>query len=52
MMLEFLGEVDAAARVRTAVDRSDDVTGSTTELGDAIVERVRGASEAHGAERK
>ena len=36
MMLEFLGEVDAAARVRTAVDRSDDVTGSTSEIGDAI----------------
>ena len=49
MMLEFLGEVDAAARVRTAVDRSDDVTGSTTEIGDAM---SGGASEAHGAERK
>ena len=36
MMLEFLGEVDAAARVRAAVDRSDDVTGSTSEIGDAI----------------
>jgi 3-isopropylmalate dehydrogenase len=40
MMLEFLGEVDAAARVRTAVDRSDDVTGSTSEIGDAIVGRL------------
>ena len=40
MMLEFLGEVDAAARVRTAVDRSDDVTGSTSEIGDAIAGRV------------
>jgi len=50
MMLEFLGEVDAAARVRTAVDRSDDVTGSTWEIGDEISERVRGASEAHGAQ--
>ena len=41
MMLEFLGEVDAAARVRTAVDRSDDVTGSTSEIGDAIVAEPR-----------
>ena len=28
MMLEFLGEADAAARVRSAVDKSDDVTGT------------------------
>jgi 3-isopropylmalate dehydrogenase len=52
MMLEFLGEIDAAARVRTAVDGSDDVTGSTSETGDEISERVRVASEVHGAERK
>ena len=51
MMLEFLGEVDAAARVRAAVDRSDDVTGSTSEIGDAIVAKLV-ASEADGAERK
>jgi 3-isopropylmalate dehydrogenase len=36
MMLEFLGEEDAAARVRAAVAKSDDVTGSTSEIGDAI----------------
>jgi 3-isopropylmalate dehydrogenase len=48
MMLEFLGEVDAASRIRAAVDRSDDVTGSTSEIGDAIAVRV--ASEADGAE--
>src|SRR5258705_9992227 len=36
MMLEFLGETDAAARVRAAVDKSDDVNGSTAEIGDAI----------------
>ncbi|HEY8217491.1 MAG TPA: 3-isopropylmalate dehydrogenase [Acidimicrobiia bacterium] len=36
MMLEFLGEDDAAARVRAAVAKSDDVTGSTSEIGDAI----------------
>jgi 3-isopropylmalate dehydrogenase len=36
MMLEFLGEQDAAARVRAAVAKSDDLTGSTSEIGDAI----------------
>jgi 3-isopropylmalate dehydrogenase len=36
MMLEFLGEQDAAARVRAAVAKSDDLTGSTSEVGDAI----------------
>jgi 3-isopropylmalate dehydrogenase len=36
MMLEFLEEHDAAARVRAAVAKSDDVTGSTSEIGDAI----------------
>jgi 3-isopropylmalate dehydrogenase len=41
MMLEFLGEDDAATRVREAVEKSDDVTGSTSEIGDAIAERVQ-----------
>jgi 3-isopropylmalate dehydrogenase len=36
MMLEFLGEEGAASRVRAAVAKSDDVTGSTSEIGDAI----------------
>jgi 3-isopropylmalate dehydrogenase len=40
MMLEFLGEVDAASRVRAAVDESDDATGSTTEIGAVIRRRV------------
>jgi 3-isopropylmalate dehydrogenase len=40
MMLEFLGEHDAAARVRAAVEQSDDVTGSTAEIGDAIARRI------------
>jgi isocitrate/isopropylmalate dehydrogenase len=40
MMLEFLGEADAAARVRAAIDKSDDVQGTTTEIGDAIAGRV------------
>ena len=40
MMLEFLGEDDAARRVRDAVDKSEDVAGTTSEIGDAIAERV------------
>ena len=40
MMLEFLGESDAAARVRAAVDKSDDVHGTTAEIGDAIAGRI------------
>jgi 3-isopropylmalate dehydrogenase len=40
MMLEFLGEADAAARLRVAVEKSDDVQGTTTEIGDAIASRV------------
>jgi 3-isopropylmalate dehydrogenase len=51
MMLEFLGEVDAAARVRDAVDSSDDVAGSTSEIGDAIAARLAtgGAADRVGA---
>ncbi|MDQ1431061.1 MAG: 3-isopropylmalate dehydrogenase [Actinomycetota bacterium] len=41
MMLEFLGETDAASRVRAAVDKSDDVNGSTAEIGDAIAGKLR-----------
>jgi len=41
MMLEFLGETDAATRVRVAVEKSDDVTGTTSEIGDVIAERVQ-----------
>ena len=40
MMLEFLGETDAGARVRAAVDKSDDVQGATAEIGDAIAGRI------------
>ena len=36
MMLDFLGEETAAGRIRTALAKTDDLTGSTTELGDAI----------------
>jgi 3-isopropylmalate dehydrogenase len=40
MLLEFLGETEAAARVQKAVAASDDVTGSTDEVGDAIAARL------------
>ncbi len=40
MMLEFLGETDAAARIHAAIATSDDVTGSTAEVGSRIAERV------------
>jgi 3-isopropylmalate dehydrogenase len=36
MLLEFLGEADAANRVLDAVAKSEDVTGTTSEVGDAI----------------
>ena len=36
MMLDFLGETTAADRVRTALAKTDDLTGSTSEIGDAI----------------
>ena len=42
MMLEFLGERAAATRVREAVAKSDHVTGSTSEVGDAIAASVQG----------
>jgi 3-isopropylmalate dehydrogenase len=40
MMLEFLGEPRAAARIRGAVDASDDVMGTTADIGDAIAGRI------------
>ena len=40
MLLEFLGEADAAARVGEAVAASDDVDGTTSEIGDAIAGKV------------
>ena len=40
MMLDFLGETEAAARVQKAVSSSDDVVGTTAEIGAAIAERV------------
>src|SRR5437667_11472852 len=40
MLLEFLGETAAAARVEKAVAASDDVSGTTSEIGDAIAGKV------------
>jgi 3-isopropylmalate dehydrogenase len=40
MMLEFLGEADAAARIHRAIASSDDVVGSTGDIGSCIAERV------------
>jgi 3-isopropylmalate dehydrogenase len=40
MLLEFLGETEAAARVEKAVAASDDVTGTTSEIGDGIAGKV------------
>jgi 3-isopropylmalate dehydrogenase len=39
LMLDFLGESDAGDRIRAAC--ADPVTGSTTDVGDAIAARVR-----------
>lgn len=38
LMLDFLGESDAASRIRSAC--ADPVTGSTTDVGDSIADRV------------
>ena len=40
MMLEHLGEADAAARIRQACDRPESLAGTTSEIGDAIVARL------------
>jgi 3-isopropylmalate dehydrogenase len=36
MMCDFLGEADASARMLNAVDKTDDVEGTTAQIGDAI----------------
>ena len=36
MMCEFLGETGAAARILEAIDKTDDVDGTTPQIGDAI----------------
>ena len=40
MMLDHLGEGEAAARIREACDRPEPLTGTTSEIGDAIVARL------------
>jgi len=40
LLLDFLGEAEAGARVRKAVAGADDVAGTTVEIGEAIAERV------------
>jgi len=40
MMLEFLGEADAAARISKACQEAVDVAGTTSEIGDHVAERV------------
>ena len=40
MMLEFLGEADAAARIRKACSDPNVLTGTTPEIGDAVAARL------------
>jgi 3-isopropylmalate dehydrogenase len=40
LMLDFLGEADAASRITKACDSAGDITGSTSEVGDLVAERV------------
>ena len=42
LMLEFLGEPDAAVRIRAACADPATIAGSTTEIGDLIARRVAG----------
>ncbi len=40
LMLDFLGEPDAAARINDACDACVDLTGSTSEIGDAVAAKL------------
>jgi len=40
MMLDFLGEAEAAARITKAVTEAASLSGTTSQLGDAVAERV------------
>src|SRR5437763_14803573 len=40
MLLDFLGEGDAAARIHKAVSGAASLSGTTSELGDAVAERL------------
>ena len=39
-MLDHLGETEAADRIRAACADPDTLTGSTSEIGDQVVERL------------
>ena len=41
LMLDFLGEADATAKVAAAVKDPERYTGSTTEIGDAVADAVK-----------
>jgi 3-isopropylmalate dehydrogenase len=40
MMLDFLGEAEAAARIRKACAEPSALTGSTPQIGDAVAARL------------
>jgi 3-isopropylmalate dehydrogenase len=40
MMLDFLGQSEAAARITKAVSESASLSGTTSQIGDAVAERV------------
>jgi 3-isopropylmalate dehydrogenase len=40
LLLDFLGDADAAARINKAVAACDELSGSTSAIGDAVAERV------------
>jgi 3-isopropylmalate dehydrogenase len=40
LLLDFLGEADAAARITKAVSDAASLSGTTTQIGDAVAERV------------
>jgi 3-isopropylmalate dehydrogenase len=40
MMLDFLGEAEAARRIEAVCRELADLTGSTTEIGDAVADKL------------
>jgi 3-isopropylmalate dehydrogenase len=40
LLLDFLGEGDAATRINKSVSGAASLTGTTTEIGDAVAERL------------
>ena len=49
MMCDFLGEADASTRMLNAVDKTDDVEGTTSQVGDAIAAAVEGRARPKGS---